>query len=215
MKEYKFVLDELAVKDFFTVVRQKIDIIEILMKSINYMSDYDEAKEKTQTGLMVLRIDKTKRLLYFTEDKYFSISFPFSVMKVDEELKFYTNQKINVDYLLTSQVLNIINCDEFNEQCSLDFVEPIYACEENFNKDFWLFLRELLMSEDGYIRYDYDEINYNKYKEKGEELKHPLNHYDIFYTNYSTFKIGLNQKIDENYFQDFVDVSSNCKFLVE
>lgn len=60
-------------------------------------------------------------------------------MKADEEFKFYTNQKIEVDYALTSQVLNIIKCDEFNQRCSLDFVEPIYTCEETFKQDFWLF----------------------------------------------------------------------------
>ena len=60
----------------------------------------------------------------------------------------------------------------FNTDCIFEFADPI-ATIVDYNLNFWSFLRELLLYEDGYIRYDYDE-------EHQDGLLHPLNHYDIF-----------------------------------
>ena len=68
--------------------------------------------------------------------------------------------------------------------------------------------------EDGYIRYDYDEDGYNNAKSIGAEDRHPLNHYDIFYSSQNTFKIGLNNKINEDSFIDFIDINKKCKNII-
>src|SRR5690554_7836340 len=68
---------------------------------------------------------------------------------------------------------------------------------------FWPFLLYLFMFEDGYIRYDYDEKN-----EGGDH--HPLNHYDVFYTSLSTFKVGLRQRLVADSMLDFLDSSTIC-----
>ena len=89
------------------------------------------------------------------------------------------------------------------------FKSPIFCdyqeeCDENEN--FLGFLRELLLMEDGYIRYDYDE------EHKNGDL-HPLNHYDLFYSSHATFKIGLNAILSEDEFVDLLDIKSDCKYL--
>ena len=76
---------------------------------------------------------------------------------------------IDIDARLIAQVIAIIKCDEFKANCSLDFVAPICEYEEECDENFWIFLRELLLMEDGYIRYDLDQENYDKFKTLGKE----------------------------------------------
>ena len=159
---------------------------------------------------MVLRVDKMRRLFFFSETKYFSISFPFFIKKdEDNQYTIYSNE-IVIDPELISHVKGIINCNKFDAHCSSDFIEPIWDYEKEHEgegiKIFWTFFKNLLLMEDGYIRYDYDE-------ERHDGHKHPLNHYDLFYSNNCTFKIGLSDKIEENELIDLIDITTDCKYL--
>ena len=62
------------------------------------------------------------------------------------------------------------------------------------------------MIEPAYIRYDYDPDN-----EKGK--LHPLYHLDLHYSQYSTFKIGLFDKIAGDFFEDIHNVKTDCIFI--
>ncbi len=105
-------------------------------------------------------------------------------------------------------MIAIIKCDEFKANCSLEFVTPICDYTEECDENFWVFLRELLLMEDGYIRYDYDEEH-----ENGDI--HPLNHYDLFYSSNATFKIGLEDKERQTNFIDLMDINTSCKYLIK
>ena len=97
--------------------------------------------------------------------------------------------------------------------CSLDFIAPICEFEENCNEFFWAFLRELLLMEDGYIRYDFDSEHFSEYKKRGEDHKHPENHYDLFYSTQATFKLGLENKIKDTELIDLLNINTNCKYI--
>lgn len=218
MKKFEFDIDKAFLEKFFQKkrVKSKAQIIEILMETTRYMLLNPSVSEEKRSGKIILYIDKMSRLFFFTKEKYFSIIFPFLAYDKDEEgrYRFSFQNQIDVDSRLIAQVINIIECDEFKEQCSLDFVAPICDYEENCDENFWIFLRELLLMEDGYIRYDYDEENYKKFKNKSEEDKHPLNHYDLFYSNDTTFKIGLKNFLDEEDFIDLLNNNTNCRYLL-
>lgn len=81
----------------------------------------------------------------------------------------------------------------------------VYDISE-YNEGFWSLLRDLFLFDDGYIRYDYDEVLENG-------LTHPLNHLDIFYSTRTTFKVGFKNRIREAHFMDLLDVNSDCHFL--
>lgn len=217
MKKFEFNLDKAYLDKFFPKyrIKNKTHIIELLMEATRYILINPTIKPDKIVGKIVLYVDKMSRLFFFTENKYFSVSFPFLVHELDEEQKhkFSFQNDIHIDSRLIGQVLQIIKCDEFKEKCSLDFVAPICDYEENCDENFWIFLRELLLMEDGYVRYDFDEDNHKKFKAKGEEHLHPLNHYDLFYSNNTTFKIGLNNRINEEKFIDFVNVKTSCLYI--
>lgn len=204
MKVYEFNISEVYINKFFKPIRSKAEVIEVLMESIRYMILNPTVNEDIR-GKIILKIDKMNRLFFFTNEKYFSIVFPFFATKEDENYLFSFKNKIVIDSRLISEVISIIKCDDFKAHCSLDFVEPICDYEE-CDENFWVFLRELLLMEDGYIRYDYDEEH-----ENGK--LHPLNHYDLFYSSNATFKIGLNSKLKEDEFVDLLNVNSDCKYF--
>ncbi len=215
MKEYKFNLNQLFVEKFFQPIRSKVDVIQVLLETIKYMILNPSIKKSDIQGKIILKIEKMSRLFFFTENKFFSISFPFSVGYKNETYSFSSKHIKNIDAKLIEQIISIIECDDFNTNCSLDFVEPICDFDDEYcDESFWSFLREMLLMEDGYIRYDVDIENYNKFKNIGEADKHPKHHYDIFYSNQSTFKIGLNSAVIDDEFIDFLNKNTNCKYLI-
>jgi len=213
MKIYEFNISQIYLDKFFRPIRSKAEVIEVLMETIRYMILNPTLDKEDSHGKIILRIDKMNRLFFFSKEKYFSIVFPFFARKEDNKYIFSFKNKIEVDSRLISQVISIIKCDEFKANCSLEFAQPICDYQEECDENFWEFLRELLLMEDGYIRYDYDEENHKRFKDRGEEDKHPLNHYDLFYSSHATFKIGLNSKLNEDNFIDLLDINSDCKYL--
>jgi len=212
MKQYSFNLSSVIYNKVFPEhrVKTKAHIIEILMETTRYILlqndpeyvvSYDDS-----IGKIILYIDKMSRLFFFSENKYYSIVFPFHFLEEDGTYKIVFNSTIEVNSQLISKVISIIKCDEFKAQCSLNFLEPICDAEDDCDEDFWIFLRELLLMEDGYIRYDFDS------KHQDGDI-HPLYHYDIFYSSNATFKVGLHDNLNNNDFIDLVNINTNCKYL--
>ena len=219
MKQYTFNLSQVIYNKVFPHyrVKTKAQIIEILMEATRFILLQNDSdfivSDGDAIGKIILHVDKMNRLFFFTEEKYYSIVFPFHFIEEEGRYKIVFKSHMEVTSRLISKVISIIKCDEFKEQCSLDFVAPICDAEEECDENFWEFLRELLLMEDGYIRYDVDQVGYEQAVEKGEEDRHPLNHYDFFYSNSATFKIGLRNELTQKNFIDLVDINTNCMFL--
>ena len=63
------------------------------------------------------------------------------------------------------------------------------------------------------LRYDYDKDEYEKFKLKEEKNKHPLNHYDIFYSSINSFKLGLKKEISHEDFINILNTNKDCKYI--
>lgn len=206
MKRYSYNIARWNLDEIFSPIRNKRDSIRLLMKTLKLMITNQEVSEQHTIGQIVLVISKMSRLFYFSNDKYFSINFPFFVTETDNGLIYYSNHISDIDSRVTSTVLSILSSvDQFDADCVLEFADPIATIGES-NQEFWPFLRELLLHEDGYIRYDYDEE-----RENGQ--LHPLNHLDIFYSSEITFKIGLRQKIEKESLIDVLRIETDCTYL--
>ncbi|WP_419671521.1 hypothetical protein [Aliarcobacter butzleri] len=175
------------------------------MQSIKYMLVYDYTTRSEICGKIILKIDKMSRIFFFTEKKYFSISFPFNVSENDG-IKFSSKYIPNIDNEITSEIISLLRCNEENSiNCIYEFIEPIL--EFTSKTDYiGTLINELIFNEDGYLRYDYDEVH------QSAKL-HPLYHYDIFYSNHSTFKIGLNNNIEFEKIIDLVNINTDCHFI--
>lgn len=206
MKRYSFDIGAWYSDTIFAPIRNKLDSIALLMKTLKIMTTNQEITEGQAIGQIVLVVSKMSRLFYFTKDKYFSVNFPFTVTETEAGLIYSSKHISDIDSRVTSQVLSIVSSeDSFNTDCVLEFADPISTIVDR-DLDFWSFFRELLLYEDGYIRYDYDE-------ERQDSLLHPRNHYDVFYSSGATFKIGLKQRIERETIIDLLRTESNCHFL--
>ena len=145
------------------------------------------------------------RILYVSSDKIFSIRSPFNIKKVENELIFYTKCINSIENRITSEVLACINDDRFESTSTYTFLESL---EENVHniEETWSLIRELMVYEDGYIRFDHDPEH-----DKGR--LHPLNHLDVCYTTASTFKVGTYQRPCFDYFLQLLDNTVESKHL--
>lgn len=213
MKKYEFEIAPSVVGKFFpnNRVKTKTQILNILLESVRYALSYSSLNINNSKGKIVLVVDKMSRLFFCSENKAYSIAFPFLTLKYNNQILF-SLQNTDVDAYLVSNLITVINDDKFLEGCSIELSESLLDYEAE-NVSFWNVLRELLLYEDGYIRYDYDEKGFIDARNKGEEHRHPLNHFDLFYTNRATFKVGAENKIDLNDLIDILDIRTDCKYL--
>ncbi|MDW5441140.1 hypothetical protein [Polaromonas sp. SM01] len=207
MKRYDFQLDTYQSKEMLRVIRSKRDVIETLMHSMKLMMLPPLPPIKPISHI-VLQVSKMSRLFFLTEKNMFSVSFPFVTTEKDGALEFRSIHHEKITSQVASQVLAILgSTDSLDGRDVYRFADPIIeVCEGD--EDFWCFFRELLMHEDGYIRYDSDPA-----RENGQ--LHPLHHLDIFYSSSNTFKIGMTQGASLDAFLDVLDVNTNCHYLSE
>jgi hypothetical protein len=193
-------------KDFFSPLRDKIDYAKIILFSTRTLLlniDNDDVKCFSN---MKLFVDKMSRLFFYKEKKYFSISFPFTV-EIEEnriiQMTTLSGKKVNSQTL--SSALSILSDQNFKLNPSL----LDYYIQSNNDESIGVsILEEIFQSEPAYVRYDNDSKNVNG-------KKHPLNHLDINYSSYGTYKLGLNNIILENYFEDVLNTNTDCSFLIK
>jgi len=206
LKYSEYHIDKRQVEWIFAPLRSKSEVIELLMKTIKIMLVNDTLDKEIIAGKIVLCVSKMSRLFYYSENKYFSITFPFTVLENEDGISFQSKHLTEVDHKATSDVLSVLTAGGvLAANDIMDFAEPVLDISE-YNDGFWCLLRDLFLFDDGYIRYDYDEKHENG-------LIHPLNHLDIFYSASSTFKIGLKNKIKDTHLLDLLDIKSNCHYL--
>lgn len=213
MKRYEFDISRWDFDELFFAIRSKEDIIKVLMKTIKIMIIGSQPqidlsyKESEKRGKILLSVSKMSRLFYFSDKKFFSIHFPFRVVEEDDRsLDFYFRDSLKIDNEVTSNVLSVISdIQRFGSSSLYDFMDSIDKIEDD-EQLFWSFLKELMVFEDGYLRYDDDEAH-ERY------AIHPRYHCDVFYSSNATLKLGLNFSLTEEEFINLLDTQSNCYFL--
>lgn len=213
MKRYQFNIGTYFLEKVSTPIRKKEDTIKLLMETVKMFLIGNIVTDENRKGTVIIVVDKMSRVFFEIEDKCFSINFPFSINKTEEdEIRIYEpNHNIEINNQTTSNILSLISAKILNENCLEDFLCKIEEVDE-FNKnpdsiiDTWKILKKLILFEDGYLRYDHDPIH-----ENGD--LHPLNHYDFYYSKGNTFKIGLANKINVEKIIDMLDTNTNTNFL--
>lgn len=209
MKEAWFDLYPEQAKWAFSPLRSKDDVLRLLMLTVKYMGSYKYVRSfDAPVAHLRLHVDKMSRLFFVSDKKSFSIAFPLTVqMNGDESFVFQTKNGVEVDSKFSSAVLACLQVRRLIEFTSMyDFIDVLEGVEQDEDVDLWMGLNELLMFEDGYIRFDHDVEN-------ASGNRHPLFHFDLFYSSSSTFKVGVYHSVDQVKFQDLLDINTDCVFL--
>lgn len=150
------------------------------------------------------------RVLIKKENGFFTMTLPFQIIDYGENILFnYDNHNLPVHAQFISIMRNSIEvcreygyshediisslCDNFN----IDMRESVNYCDV---------FTSLLTEDHGYFRFDDDLEN-----ERGRI--HPRYHFDFFYKNSTSIKIGLNECIDASYFFDMFDKDREKPYL--
>lgn len=191
-------------KEFFSPIRDKIKYAKIIALSARQLLYNADAKDSTVNANMKLLVDKMSRLFFYKNQKYFSISFPFTILTKDNdvlEIATYSGKKL--DNKSISAIISILDSEQFKLNPSLIdfFIEP-----GSIESSGLFILEEIFQFEPSYIRYDFAPEN-----ENGK--LHPTNHIDINFSQYSTFKLGLLKSISQAYFENLQNTNTDCLFI--
>lgn len=212
---FEIELDSTSLSTFFPNyrIKDKLQILQILLESARYiLHGKKETKVKAVNKIIFYR-EKMSRIFLVSEEKIYSIIFPFNLHINKEIVTLNFKNLIEIDSFVISNLIRLLNDPLISSDDCFDFIEPISELEDDSNDKYWPILKELLIQEDGYIRYDKDEKGFDEAKKKNEENRHPLYHLDVFYTNGATFKLGLDNSILHNDLIDILDTNTNCNFL--
>ena len=216
MKTYNYKISQATTVIFFPSqrIKTKKQILKILLETVRVMLvENSDENLKEQNSYFKVVIDKMSRIFYFSDKKYYSIYFPFTYIIDNGKNVISFKNQIEINSQIISNIIEILNDTRFESFYSLDFIEPINELESYYEDKLWFLIRELIMLEDGYVRFDNDIDNFNKAKQEGKEHTHPENHFDIFYSNGNIFKIGLERIIKTLEFEDYFNVATDCKYL--
>ncbi len=197
-------------------IRKKRDYIRLILNVSRYILIYKNIFSILSDNSCDLEIKlkiKSKRLYFYEQNRFFSISYPLKLEKINDEYRIFTanngyelnNQTISYTLAILNNSTDMSLLDYFLNYTPSDDLNNFSGESEEIDKGFYI-LEELYKFEPAYIRYDYDEKN-----EDGN--KHPLNHLDINYSSYGTYKIGLRNRISHQYFEDMLNTNVDCKFL--
>jgi hypothetical protein len=208
-KCFRLDIDQAQAVPYVTAIRSKKDIIVVWMQTIkNYLVGHPATGANIHANLSI-QVTKMTRLFCTSGQgiKIFSIAFPFSVECNDGQYQFKSKQGVVIDSAISSDVLALVQFHDILSSTNIEqFMDPLLDIAER-NSDFWCLIRELMTSEDGYIRYDHDLA-----RQAGH--LHPLHHMDIFYSSASTFKVGLQNLTSEAALASIVDPTTDCHYLV-
>lgn len=201
---------------FSIIIRNKLELIQFLLQLLRYFliknpilleSEISQIDDVDNNYNIVISQDRMRRVFLFSPHKYLSIYFPFRICRADLQLGKVVfalgNEKIVLDYYsisIFSELIELVKMEKHDE--FLDRIIEIYSDSIEIYKVFLYLLR----MDDGYLRYDYDPEHYVK-------DKHPLHHLDIFYSQNSTFKVGLENAILPIDMHELLNIHDNCRFI--
>ena len=207
-KFFDLALDKYQALQFSSPVRAKSDVIVLWMNVVKAFLVQQPSAESDVAAALSINISTMSRVFCTLNDgrKIYSISFPFTVRKNGNEIHFFSRDGIAIDSQISSLVITLVNTD-----CVLDasdpyaFMDPVLNAMD-INQGAWSLLRELMLAEDGYVRYDWDTERVNGHL-------HPEHHLDLCYSNPSTFKVGLSRQLNQAELLAILDVDTDCHYL--
>lgn len=203
MKQIELPIAEFDEDYLFEPLRDPIDYARVILHStrILLMNLHDVGESHHRLKLV---IDKMSRLFFYKEEKYFSVSMPFTFDFVENEIvQIYTKTGLEVDSRVISDAISVIENKQFQLYpiCSHFLFEGEYNSEDGVKV-----LEEILAFEPGYLRYDHDPNHVNG-------NFHPLHHLDFNFSSPGTYKVGLDSNISNSDFESLVNIKTECSFL--
>ncbi|EPJ1370078.1 hypothetical protein [Vibrio parahaemolyticus] len=199
--------------DGFCAVRNTYDNFMNILKISEIVNTCRDCLVEEEEGFdIAIFTGDFKRVVVRKDDGYFSMSIPFQIITSEDYISFVCNliqEEVNGRFI--SIMRNAVNTHRDNQ---VSHEDVIFSLIENFNieiKDSMMYYDAFvsLISEDhGYFRFDDDFAH-----ENGDI--HPRYHFDIFYKNSTSLKIGYDRHAKLECLYSLFDNSKDKKYLIE
>ncbi|WP_269539884.1 hypothetical protein [Cerasicoccus fimbriatus] len=172
----------------------------------------------TTSSRISLIVSNMSRLFFSHGNKIVSVNIPFYIYQGEDGYLHFESKAIGeVTPFLTSLALSIVSSSHFGKWNSIwDYIDLFDLHDdqsdtrtEQFLMDFNNFFFNLMCTEDGYLRYDYDND-----PDRVDPEYHPEHHIDIFYSTSNTFKVGLRGALNCEDVISILDIESKCHFIL-
>lgn len=184
-------------------------LLEITRKLLNNYDAIEKVTSPSQAYIKLV-VDKQSRLfVYLSKDKYYSFEYSNKVevdLYTKEVKSIYTTTGINCTLELISNAISILN--DVKSDSIIEVYESRDVEDAFMNLEAYKLLEYFWAHEPCYLRYDYDSLN-----SKG--ALHPLNHLDVNISVNGTYKIGLKSRLAPEEFENIVNKSTDCYYLIE
>jgi hypothetical protein len=200
-------IDRFQAAAFLDSVRTKRDVIVLWMNAIKAFLANQPATAAQQVAELSIVVMSMSRLFCELSEgrKIFSIAFPFSTRTDGDEIAFYSREGILIDSRVSSQILSLVESGVLDAQDFSKFIDPIVDAAD-IDPTLWTLLRELMLAEDAYIRYDWDE-------KRADGHHHPEHHLDLYYSAGCSFKVGLQGPLDHASLVSILNIEVDCHYL--
>lgn len=207
MKHFDLAIDKYQAACFLEAVREKRDIIVLWMSAIKaFLVNHPTKESQSEARLSIVIMSMSRLFCELKEGgKIFSISFPFTVRYEGDEYIFSSRNGIRIDNRVSSQIISLVESGTLQAADFSRFIDPIIEAVD-VDPSLWVLFRELMLAEDGYIRYDWDVERVNGHR-------HPEHHLDLYYSQGSSFKIGLHGELSHATMISILNIESDCHYL--
>jgi len=144
--------------------------------------------------IVSIHIASMSRIIFKRDSGIMSIAFPFCISSIDGQPEISLRGN---DVVLNSANTSLAISQYLNGPIDLEGDDGYLS---NQLEDAISIISTLENYEDGYVRFDKDEINQNA-------EAHPLCHFDFYYTESAAIKIGFDLDPEVNLFREFMDAS--------
>lgn len=206
-------LERYQFDELFCDIHSRGTFLKVKLKVLEYLQMWTGNKAIVHPYVCI-DFENLHRAFLVNQDGHKIISFAFD-FTVKTESPDYTKDNLirSIHYYSTygkieprniSEAQTILS--EYSSSENKTYNELGFDDEDNIAPESYRLFEFLLFREDGYIRYDYDVQGY-------KPRLHPINHFDVNYSEPSHYKIGLEHKIDVNGFMSVVDKKEPCAVL--
>jgi len=159
----------------------------------------------------VIQDGDIQRAFIVCQDKISSFGFEYHIKTNNRNLSAQPNNIVEYNYGISvigaraiseaKTIYQAYSAREENTYCYtvLDIDET--TCDEAF-----ILFESLFMLEPGYIRFDHDTNN-------SDPVLHPLDHFDVNYSKFVHYKLGLPSNVTLSEFLDILNKNTRCRML--
>lgn len=217
MKRYEFELNDSLYEYALLPIRNKHDLLQLLARTIKelILTPVSISSQNNESRKLVVYVDKMSRLLFCVKDKIFTFQFPLQIRidpESDNQITVLYAGYFEIDTIVSSLLIAIFSQEDIFTG-SLDNINDKVLQEVFENEwegidwdDLCELIKDLMLFEPGYLRYDHDV-------EHANGALHPEHHLDFFFSSNSTMKLGLPGMVDSEWMLDMLNILTDCKFI--